>query len=374
MRILVSNERLDERAGSDLFVRDLARGLSRLGHFVFAYSSDLRQRERLLERDSVSVATDLENLPFRPDVIHARHHLDAMAAVMALPDVPAIYHCSQPGRISTPPTHPRIYRYLAPSDTEAQRVAKVTGVSRASVDVVHNAVDTARFYRVRQPADRPRRALVYNVRQGPESDILSQIRAAVKPLNLELEVIGRYLGREVDDPENRLPNYDVVFAAGRSALEALACGCAVVVLDETGCGEMVCETNFERLRLANFAVPPGATYSAESIRIEVEQYSTSSWAVLTESARCESDYMQYLKNIEKNYQAAIELHNRSLTDFGAENRAVSEYLYKLAPKIKEMAQVQRAGGEITMSAAAMWLDVSARIAAMQREFDKPGWF
>ena len=93
MRILITNERLDQRAGSDLFIRDLARGLQKLGHFVIAYSSDPREQPRLLERDSISVSTDLERLPFRPDIIHARHHLDAMTAVMALPGVPAIHHC-----------------------------------------------------------------------------------------------------------------------------------------------------------------------------------------------------------------------------------------------------------------------------------------
>jgi hypothetical protein len=106
MRILVTNERLNQRAGSDLFVRDLARGLNQLGHFVFSYSSDLRERERLLERDAISVATDLENLPFRPDVIHARHHLDAMAAVMALPEVPAIYDCTGGAPLGIVPRHP----------------------------------------------------------------------------------------------------------------------------------------------------------------------------------------------------------------------------------------------------------------------------
>jgi hypothetical protein len=293
---------------------------------------------------------------------------------MALPDVPAIYHCCQSRQITAPPRHPRIYRYLVTSDAEAERVAKVTEVSPAAIDVMHSSLDTARFSRVRQPANVPSNALVYNVRLGRESGLLNEIRAAVEALGLEFEVIGRYLGREVDDPENRLPQYDVVFAAGRFALEALACGCAVVVLNETGCGEMVCETNFERLRLGDFAVPTGPTSSADNIRKEVERYSPSSVAAVTQLVRRVTNYTGYLTNIEKAYLAAIELHNQSQTDLVAENRAVSDYLYNLAPKIKEMEQGQRAGGEVTMSAAAMWLEVTAKIAAIQRDIDKPGWF
>ena len=53
MRILITNERLDQRAGSDGFVRDLARGLQALGHYVIVYGSDQHQRPRFLERDAV---------------------------------------------------------------------------------------------------------------------------------------------------------------------------------------------------------------------------------------------------------------------------------------------------------------------------------
>ena len=93
MRVLITNNRLDLRGGAEMFVRDLARGLQARGHSGLAYSSDLGQGERLLESDPVAVTTDLENLVFRPDIIHAQHHLDAMTALGALQGVPALYHC-----------------------------------------------------------------------------------------------------------------------------------------------------------------------------------------------------------------------------------------------------------------------------------------
>jgi hypothetical protein len=69
--------------------------------------------------------------------------------------------------------------------------------------------------------------------------LVEEIRTATTSLGLELEVVGHQLGRAVENPEVRLPIYDVVFGSGRLAIEALACGCSVIVLGETGCGEMV---------------------------------------------------------------------------------------------------------------------------------------
>src|ERR1039457_3480393 len=92
MKILITSNNVEGRGGTESFVRTLARGLESVGHSVMAYSSDPGQGERLLENDVVPVATDLENLPFLPDVIHAQHHLDTMTALTALPGVPAVHH------------------------------------------------------------------------------------------------------------------------------------------------------------------------------------------------------------------------------------------------------------------------------------------
>jgi hypothetical protein len=246
--------------------------------------------------------------------------------------------------------------------------------SAATIDIVRIAVDPARFARVRQPAEIPKRGLVYNLRPDPEGGLVEKIRTAVRPLNIELDFVGRHLGLDVDNPEAVLPDYDIVFASGRSALEALACGCAVVVLDETGCGEMVSAANVDDLRRDNFAVPPGAPASADHIRKQAERYSLLSWEALTESSRSVADYTRYLAHIEEIYSKAIALHALSRRDYPAENRAAAEYLFKLAPVLLDVDQRQRNGAEVTTTQAAMWLELSARIAALQREFDRSGLF
>ncbi len=60
------------------------------------------------------------------------------------------------------------------------------------------------------------------------------------------------MGTLVDDPERILPRYDLVFAKGRCALEAMAAGCAVIVCDAVGLGEMVTHGSVEEMRRWNF--------------------------------------------------------------------------------------------------------------------------
>ena len=373
MRILVTNEHLDQRAGSDLFVRDLARGLQRLGHFVIAYSSDLRERQRLLERDPIAVATDLASLTFRPDIIHARHHLDAMSAVVALPGVPAIYHCPAPAGLVAVPRHPRIHRYVAPSPALAGRMSRDGGIAPETIDVVPNAVDLDRFSVVRLPAAKLRRGLIYDDGLRLDSPAVGQVRAVAAALGLELDFIGRRLGQVVDRPEGRLPSYDVIFASGRSAVEALACGSAVVVVSETGVGPLVDEDNLKRLREADFTLshdlplPPVAAIAAE-----IERTSPAASAAVTREIRDNAAFAALVDRFDDIYGRVTALHAVSPPDPDAEQQAASRYLGTLVPMIKRMDVLQN-DKDMSITTAVAWQDASSRLAAVQREADKPRW-
>lgn len=335
MRVLITNTRLDGRGGSESFLRDLARGLQCRGHSVLAYSSDSTQQERLLENDVVSVATDLENLPFRPDVIHAQHHLDAMTALASLPGVPALYHCHGAVWRESAPKHPRIYRYLAVSRTLAERMTVEFNISPGDITVLLNGVDLARFRTVRSLPPRPARALFFNSRHRPDSDTVSAIREVAVRRRLELDFVGAYFGRITVEPEKLLPSYDVVFASGRSAIEALACGCAVVVLGRTSCGEMVRSDNFDRLRDANFAIPVNSSPPAiATIAAELDRFSAEDGAAVSTRLRDEADFRQVVDVLLRIYEQIVERHRSVEPDPPAEMLAISRYLRRVVPLIK----------------------------------------
>ena len=113
MQILITNNTLANRAGTELYVRDIALGLLARGHKVSAYSTRLGDVARELSAAGVVVTDNLDTLP-TPDIIHGHHHLDTMTAVLHFPQAPAIYICHGP----TPweeaaPRFPRIFAYVA---------------------------------------------------------------------------------------------------------------------------------------------------------------------------------------------------------------------------------------------------------------------
>jgi hypothetical protein len=335
MKILITNNRLDYRGGAEAVVRDLAQAFQSRGHTVMAYSSSLQQRERLLENDGIPVATDLENLKFTPDIIHGQHHLDAMTALLALPGVPAVYHCHGAVQTETLPLHPRIFKYFAMSETLKQRMLTESNLPEDAVEVVLNGVHTGRFRHVRTAPEQPGRAVFYNGHHRPESPTLAVIRQACERADLSLDLAGRRLGKTLADPAEALPAYDLVFANGKSAIDALACGCAVIILGRNSCGPMAIPENFEALRQANFSIaancPPTTT---DAVLEEIQKYSPPAVAEVTRRTREECDMRGVVDRLLQIYAEVLEQARDQPWDFEAETKAAGLYLRRLVPLMK----------------------------------------
>ena len=71
-------------------------------------------------------------------------------------------------------------------------------------------------------------------------------------LGLPLDEFGSGVGRILDDPEHTLMHYDVVFAKARCAIEAIAAGCAAILVDTAGYGGPVTAGNVDELLDWNF--------------------------------------------------------------------------------------------------------------------------
>ena len=200
LRVLITNNTLDARAGSELYVRDLALGLLRRGHAPVAYSSVLGEVADELRAASIPVLDDLRSLSVAPDVIHAHHHLDAMCAMLRFPAVPAVFVCHgwQPWQ-EQPPVFPAIRRYVGVDDVCAERILTTPGVDPARVRTVYNAVDLTRFGRRPDPLpDRPRSALIFS-NYASEDNYVGTIREACRAASIErVDVIGRGTGTAVD--------------------------------------------------------------------------------------------------------------------------------------------------------------------------------
>lgn len=366
MNILFTDYGFNNLGGAERAARELILCLEDRGHRGRVFSASIGGRRTVAPTAGVKVVWDLDDLDFVPDVIHAQSHLDAMLAISSLPDVPAVFHCHGGGFSDTPPIHPRIYRYLAITETLARRLAIESNLPPFRIEVILNWVDLTLFPVARTPSPKPRKALVFgnNIRPNAIVDAVSQ---AVAGQGLELDRIGRRITREIDNPEEVLPNYDIVFASGKSAMDSLASGCAVIVLGQQGCGEMVRSDNFDRFRKANFTIPVNSPPpSVERIVGEIERYDAAEAAAVTQRLRRECGVDRAASRMEEIYGEVIAEHREARQEPAEALRATGRYLRSLVP-VANLADDQSETGD-----AGFWSSdsaaeaLAAQVAAIRR--------
>ena len=254
MKILIPTLRSDLIGGKETFARDLALGLERHGHLAVVLSREHPYAGRAMADDGVRVCTDWDDIDFVPDIVHGQYPIDILVALTRYPDTAGV---SSPWRrrLQFTPTASTHLSVRNDDGVLANRLSVEMGLSRRSFVVAQNTADLSRFARVRERPSRLSKALFYNSYHQPGSQTFEAVRAASERCALELDCVGRPFGNRIESPEVILPDYDLVFACGLSAIEALCCGCSVIVLGMTSCGEMVRPENFTRFRAANFAGP-----------------------------------------------------------------------------------------------------------------------
>lgn len=372
LRVLITNNTLDARAGSELYVRDLALGLLRRGHAPVAYSSVLGEVAHELAAASIPVLNDLRSLAVVPDVIHAHHHLDAMSAMLRFPDVPAVYVCHgwQPWE-EQPPVFPAIRRYVGVDDVCTERILTTPGVEAERVRTVYNAVDLTRFGRRSEPLpDRPRAALIFS-NYATEDNYVGTIREACRAASIDrVDVVGRGTGTVAARPEVLLPQYDLVFAKARCALEAMAVGAAVIVADFAGLGGMVTPSNVAAMRRLNFGlrVMQRGPLTVATVGAEIARYHAASSAAVCAFIRSHADATETLDQFERLYDEALAEPAAWSAAAGREACAsASSYLMSLADRVKAEGDERRRHADTEARSAAGWQAALHQVDTLKAE-------
>lgn len=258
-----------------MVVRDLAVALKRQGHTAMVYSPQLGAIADEIRSLGIEVTDNLATLSSAPDVLHGHHHAPVIEALLRFPSLPGIYVCHDATSPLDQPVYlPRLLRYIAVDNRCRKRLEAVPEIPRQRIGLVLNAIDLDRFQPRGPLPFAPKRALVFSNNAHPTTH-LPAVRRACRRFGLTLDVIGVRAGNAVPDPEHFLGRYDLVFAKARCALEALACGCAVVLCDSAGVGPMVISDNFDELRRMNFG--QGVLLNplrAKFIEAEIEHYNS----------------------------------------------------------------------------------------------------
>lgn len=247
MRVLLTNYNLQGRSGTELYIYELSLALLKRGHQPVVYTPRLGALGLELRSHTVPVIDNLKKLAETPDVIHGHHSLPSVEALLRFPRTPGIFVChDRLAWTDEPPPLSRFVRWVAVDHNCRDRLVAEGGVDPARVNVLYNAVDLQKFPARSSLPEEPRKALIFSNQEGH----VQAITEACEALGLSAERMHQYQERG-QNPQEVLGAFDVVFAKGRCALEALAVGCAVIVCDEFGLGPMVTPDNYERVRALN---------------------------------------------------------------------------------------------------------------------------
>ncbi len=337
LSILFTNNTLAVRAGSELWIRDVARALVARGHRPAAFTLVPGVVADELRAATVPIVTDLANFSGRPDLIHGHHHVETLIAALHFPGVPIVHVCH--GWIpweEKPLRHPAIVRYVAVDDTCIDRLTLEEGIPVDRIDRLLNFVDLDRFLPRGPLPVRPRRALVLS-NHAREDGFVRMIREACGKEGIDVEIAGFASGRVLDRPELAMQDVDLVFAKARAALEALAVGCSVILTDAVGAGPLVTLADLDRLRAANLGIRVlQRPHSVAWYREQIAAYDPRDAAQVATRVRADA-------GLEPAIDRLLEIYARALNDAAARTsddglcgqRAAARHLAAIAIPVKQ---------------------------------------
>jgi glycosyltransferase involved in cell wall biosynthesis len=330
LTILFTNIWLKSHGGSEVVVRDLAIGAMRRGHRPIVYTPAAGDFAQELRAKGIVVIEDLRMLAEAPDIIHAHHAIPCAEALIRFPSVPAINVCQAFEYWVEAPVHfPQIGAYVTIDEACRDRLVHAEGIDPARVVVLRNSVDLKRVPpRPRPLPDRPQRALAFG-----KAAAVTEIPSACAALSIDFEAIGQAAARVTSHPEAELVGFDLVFASARAALEALCCGCAVIVCDSRGMAGLVTSDNFRDLRERNFGLRSLTTPVGVDALVEnIGRYDRDDAAAVGAQARVEADLERLLDDFENLYAEVLTGRRRPAITTGAHDNAVARFLHDYLPR------------------------------------------
>jgi hypothetical protein len=247
MKILITNNRLDSRGGSESYVETVMVALRHLGHEVIAFSPGLGEVATNLRKLGFEVLDDPSDLPSGIDVIHGQH-TNAVAQVRrVLPSVPLVFVShSWFIAMEDPCIDLGPAALVALNDRIESRLRSMAFAPDMRVHRLRQPIEIGFFQGIRRPpADRARSALLVSRKIRGR---LSSIHAACERAGIEL----RTLRGESPDPRVEMAAADIVMASGRSALEAMSMARPTLLIDQTACGGWITENSWEEIERDGF--------------------------------------------------------------------------------------------------------------------------
>lgn len=366
LHVLITQQYLCDRGDSELFAIEIARELHTLGHQVAVYTSRAGVLAKELTSHGIPVLTKLQDIPWKPDVIHGQQHLQTLAALNFFPSVPVVYCChgEQPW-IEEPPKHPNILKYVSMCKIlHMTNLAKFSWMQEDQCISLWNTFQTKLFPRTRSLLSPKGKALFYAHFKLNSIDENS-LKLACSEADLELHFMGSPYAPSTDDPHSLFLDYEVVFAAGRNAIEAAASGCGVIPISHRRVGEALTFSNLTRYIDCNFSARSygyDLAITRENIKMQIDATRSTDHRELSQWIRDNLGMETTLPKWISIYQDAIRASKSILNALQVSKHtalywenSLSDYLSPVSDLAKTQAELQ---------------DLNQRFTELQSELQK----
>ena len=330
LTVLIANIYLTGRSGTEIVTREVAFALMRAGHRPIVYAPGLGPIAEEIQARGIAVTDDISTIAADIDIIHGNHTQVTAVATARFPNAPVVYFAHDfIAWHSAPPLLANVRKYVAVDDTVADRLQFEAGIPANRIVTLLNAVDTDRFVPGPSLPERPRRALAF----AKNTQHLHAVRAGCAERGIELDVIGASIGSIVSEPETLLPQYDLIFASALSALEAMACGRAVIVCDGRGLAGMARSDTWDGWRRRNFGLRVlQRRLSTEAIVAEIDRYDAVDAAEISKRTRQEASLSKWLNACLSLYREALSQHRAAPADKDELNLSLARHMQTWLPK------------------------------------------
>lgn len=309
MNILITNIELSKPGGTVTYVLDLASTLTLRGHTVEVFSYKIGSIAGVLKSAGINVVTNVKKLRNIPDIIHSHHHPTTIDVIKKFNNTPVIFFLhDRTSPLDHPPKCPQILKYVAVDYNCLDRL-RSENIDTADTFVIHNWVDTNKFRLREHFSDMPAKALVFSNYATP-NNFYKIIKDACKLSGIELNVLGRGMGTQVNNPEDHLLKYDLVFAKAKAAIEALSTGAAVITCDFSGLGDMVTQSNIREIIKYNFGMKSlTKPITVDLIIEEIKKFNRDQNKLNAILIREEASLDRVINSLMDLYKNTIKLYN-----------------------------------------------------------------
>ena len=323
MDILITQHRLTDRGDSELYTLELAHQLIQQGHCVIVYCPRMGPLADAFLAATIPVVDCLSSIENAPDIIHGQSGIETLTAMIRFTETPVVYvmhDWSSP--FDRPPLLARIRKYIAVEKTCFERLTIKVGCPAERTTTLQPSVDIQKFWKRKPLPDQPKRALFYSddLDQGP----LTDLQAACDQHDISLDRSAAVL-KECEQPlETILPKYDLIFAHGRCAAEAVAVGCSVVLCSKSKSGPMISFREVGRFYRFNFGmrlVPHN--HSKGRLSHVIKTYDPADADNACNWLRETAESNQWISQLVEYYQSAID-EFKSDQDFWTSHAKMAE--------------------------------------------------